>query len=237
MRHRPHRAEAPAGRRRAVAALAVAWSLAALPPAWPAAAGDGGGVADDAAGAAASAWEAVKAGTSGLWAAATGLVGLGAPEPFDYLPERLPARDQGFLVLMDEAGYRLAAIETGGRLLGSVRYRFVQERVPSLGDLDRVRRGLAEHADRFSGATASAERRALRALLAVADAQGFRVAAVDLKLLPWPEVRFQLTALDRPLTESERRVVDELRGTPGIGPAPAPAPPAPAPPAPAPAPP
>ena len=141
---------------------------------------------------AASAWEAIKSGASGAIATVGGL--FAASDPFDYLPEQLPERGRMFLALMEAAGYRLAEIDAGEGLLGEVTYRFKLQRRPSAGDLERVRRGLAEHESRFSGATARAERRVLRGLLAVADAPGFQVSAVRIDLLPWPEVRFHLTA-------------------------------------------
>src|SRR3954467_6537591 len=72
--------------------------------------------ADDAAGLAASAWDAVKTGAGGLWIAAGGL--FGTPDPFEYLPEQMPDRDQRFLALMDAAGYRLAAIDTSAGRAG-----------------------------------------------------------------------------------------------------------------------
>ena len=176
-------------RRCTPATLAVVLALTTATPA---------ALADDApaavAGAAASAWDPVKATTGSFWTAVTSL--FVTPDPFDYLPEQMPERDRHFLAVMDVAGYRLATIETGGGLLGSVTYRFEQQRAPSTGDLDRVRVGLAEHQARFSGPAASAERRAVRGLLAVSDAPGFRVAAVDVELLPWPEVSFHLTARD-----------------------------------------
>src|SRR5919112_573138 len=98
----------------------------------------------------------------------------------------MPDRDRRFLALMDAAGYRLAAIDTEEGLFGRVRYRFEQRPVPSPGDPERIRRGLADPGPRHAGAVASAERRALRGLLAVNAATGFRVASVDVDLRPWP---------------------------------------------------
>jgi hypothetical protein len=152
-------------------------------------------VADRTAGAAASAWETVRAGAGNLSAAVASL--FATPDPFDYLPEQMTERDQRFLALMDAAGYPLAEIEIDGGLVGDVSYRFAQGREPSAADLEVVRRGLAEHAALYGGALAAAERRTLRGLLAVADAPGFRVAAVRVDVLPWPEVRFRLVARSR----------------------------------------
>src|SRR5215213_2684801 len=117
---------------------AAAWLLLA----WPAAAAD----TDSGAGAstaASSIWNGMLGAVAGGWAAVTGR--LGAPDPFDYLPEQLPPQGQSFLGLMDTAGFRLAGIDTSGSILAHVDYRFVQERTPSADDLDRVRRGLAMH--------------------------------------------------------------------------------------------
>ena len=149
--------------------------------------GAGPGVAD-------STWEAVKATAAGVAATVTSL--FVTPEPFDYLPDQMPERGRRFLALMDAAGYPIQSIDTGGGWFGHVAYRFRQQREASPGDLERVRRGLEEHAARYSGATARAERRALRALLALADAPGFRAETVEIELLPWPEVRFHLAPRD-----------------------------------------
>ena len=152
------------------------------------------GVDDEAAGIAASLWDSAKTGTGGLWTAATSL--FATPDPFDYLPEQMPNRDRRFLALMEAAGYRLAAIDTDEGLFGRVRYHFEQQRASSPNDLERVRRGLVEHRAHHSGAIASAQRRALLALLMVGDAPGFQVTAVSIDLRPWPKVSFHLTARD-----------------------------------------
>src|SRR4051794_41879619 len=72
----------------------------------------------------------------------------------------MPDRDQRFLALMDAAGYRLAAIDTSEGVLGQVRIRFAQQGAPSPEDLDRLRRGLAEHRARHFSPVAEAEWRA-----------------------------------------------------------------------------
>jgi hypothetical protein len=77
-----------------------------------------------------------------------------------------------------------------------VRYRLEQRRALVPGDLERLRRGVTEHRARHPGAMARAERRALRGLLAVGAAPGFRFAAVNIQVRPWPKVSFHLTARD-----------------------------------------
>lgn len=141
-----------------------------------------------------AAWRAVETGAGSIAATVASL--FVTPDPFDFLPEQMPERGRRFLALMDGAGYPLAAIDTGGGWFGHATYRFEQQRDASLGDLERVRRGLADHAARYSGATARAERRALGGLLALSDARGFRAVAVEVEVLPWPEVRFHLAPRD-----------------------------------------
>ena len=183
---------------------AAAWLLLAS----PVGAADTDAVAS-ASSAANSAWNGTLSAIAGSWAALTGR--LGAPDPFDYLPEQLSPQGQSFLGLMDTAGYRLAGIDTSGNVLAHVDYRFVQERTPSADDLDRVRRGLALHRARYGGAMAAVQRRVLQGVLAVADTPGFRVTAVDIEVLPWASAVFHLTAADRPLTAGEQQILDELR--------------------------
>ena len=108
----------------------------------------------------------------------------------------MPNRDRRFVALMDAAGYRLAAIDTSEGLFGRVRYQFQQQRASSPDDLERIRRGFVEHRAHHSGPIASAERRALRGLLAVNAMTGYQVASVNIELLPWPKVSFHLTAQD-----------------------------------------
>jgi hypothetical protein len=176
-------------RRRIAVAMVV---LLASTTTGPAALGDE--IADHAAAVAGSAWEAAQAATGGLWTAAGSLFAL--PDPSEYLPARMPNRDRRFLALMEAAGYRLAAIDTGEGLFGRVRYRFRKQRELSPGDFEHLRYGLAEHRAHHSGAAASAERRALRGLLAVGAATDFQVDVVNLDLRPWPKVSFYLTARD-----------------------------------------
>jgi hypothetical protein len=154
----------------------------------------GDAIGDSATDIAASAWDRVKTGAGGLWTAASSL--FATPDPFEYLPEQMPNRDQRFLALMDASGYRLIAIDTSEGIVGRVRVRFAQQRTPSPDDLDRVRRGLAEHRARRSGPVALAEWRALRGVLAVNTTANYRASAVNLDLLPWPKVSFHVIPRD-----------------------------------------
>lgn len=144
----------------------------------------------EAPGVATSIWEATRRGAEGLWTVSTSL--FAALDPFEYLPEQMPNRDRRFAAVMEAAGYRLTAIDTQEGLLGRVRYHFTQQRAPVPDDLERLRRGLSEHRAHHGGAVAVAERRVLRALLMVGTAPEFRVAAVNIDVLPWPKVSFHL---------------------------------------------
>lgn len=158
----------------------------------PVQAADGNDLAAGATSMATSAWESMKSAAGSLWAAVASV--LVAPDPFEFLPERVPDRERRFLALMDAAGYPLVAIETDDGIVGHVSYRFEQRREPSAADLDLVSKGLAEHTARYGGPLAAAERRALKALLGLADAASFKVAAVRVDVRPWPQVRFSLAA-------------------------------------------
>ncbi|MFO1039271.1 MAG: hypothetical protein U1E45_20700 [Geminicoccaceae bacterium] len=138
------------------------------------------------------------------------------PEPSDNLPDRLPEEDQAFLSLMDLAGYRVVGIEVdGGWLPGASTYHYLQERMPSAADLERVRAALAAHNDRFSGPTAMRHRRIIGAILDMAPHTDFRITAIDIERGWWPDIRFHVSAAGRPLTESERRILESARG--GVG--------------------
>src|SRR4051794_19561595 len=177
--------------RGATAALVILLASGAVGHAAP----SGEAVADDAADVASSMWHRVKTMTGGLWTATGSL--FATLDPYEYLPEQMPNRDQRFLALMDAAGYRLAAIDTAGGVLGRVRVHFVQEdAAPSPDDVGRVRRGLAEHRTRRAGSVALAEWRALRGVLAVNATSGYRASAVHLDLLPWPKVSFHVVPRD-----------------------------------------
>lgn len=153
---------------------------------------DGNDLAAGATSAATSAWESMQSAAGNVWAAIASV--LIAPDPFEYLPERLPDRERRFLALMDAAGYPLVAIETDDGIVGHVSYRFEQRREASAGDLELVGKGLAEHTARYGGPLAAAERRAVRGLIGLADAASFKVAAVRVDVRPWPQVSFSLAA-------------------------------------------
>ncbi len=161
-----------------------------------------------------SAWSGMLDGASWMWGA-TSATFLPAP-PSDYLPDQLDPRTRAFLDLMELAGYRLASLETGGMILSHASYRFVQERLLTTEDAERVRRGIAQHRGRHSGVSAAVHRWIAQSVLDATASKEYRVAAVDITMRPLPSLTFQVVALDRPLGDSERRLVQELR-PPGNG--------------------
>ncbi|BBK30697.1 hypothetical protein EDC65_1865 [Stella humosa] len=158
-------------------------------------------------------WSGLKDGAAAVWdtAASAFLPAL----PGEYLPERQPEQTKAFLTLMDLAGYRLAKIETGGMVLSRVRYEFVQERRLTPEDAERVRRAIARHEAEQSGLAASYHRWVVRSLLDAALSADFRVADVRVKMRPFPSLDFRTVAVDRPLDDTERRLVQELRPAAG----------------------
>ncbi len=156
-----------------------------------------------------SAVGAVGGAVGYVWSTAASFV---LPEaPFDYIPERLSEGSLAFIGVMEAAGFQLADIQTGGGFLPFARYRFVLSREPSPADIARARRALAQHEERFGGITAMVQQRIMRSLLEVAEGGRFRVTAVDLGVRPWPSIRYELSARDRPLDPSERRILEGVQ--------------------------
>jgi hypothetical protein len=144
-----------------------------------------------------------------VWSTAVSFV---LPEaPFDYIPERLSEGSLAFVGVMEAAGFQLADIQTGGGFLPFARYRFVLSREPSATDIARARRALALHQERFGGITAMVQQRIMQTLLEVAEGGRFRVTAVELGVRPWPSIRYELSARDHPLEQSERRILEGVQ--------------------------
>ena len=154
-------------------------------------------------------WSGLREGAAAAWDAAASAF-LPAT-PGGHLPERQSEGMRAFLGLMDLAGYRLAKIETGGMLLSHVRYEFAQERRLTPDDAERVRRALARHEEEQSGLSAAYHRWVVRSLLDAALSEDFRVSAVRVKLRPLPSLDFRTVAVDRPLDDTERRLIQEMR--------------------------
>ncbi|BBK43570.1 hypothetical protein STVA_35900 [Allostella vacuolata] len=154
-------------------------------------------------------WAELKEGAAAAWDTAAAVF-LPAT-PGGHLPERQSEGMRAFLGLMDLAGYRLAKIETGGMILSHVRYEFVQERRLTPDDAERVRRALDRHEEQQTGLSAAYHRWVVRSLLDAALSEDFRVSAVRVKLRPLPSLDFRTVAVDRPLDDAERRLIQEMR--------------------------
>ncbi|MGE0725682.1 MAG: hypothetical protein AB7O45_14985 [Alphaproteobacteria bacterium] len=123
--------------------------------------------------------------------------------PGSYLPDQWPESDRAFLGLMQAAGYRLAAVETGGMILAHVAYRFVQERQLSEADrLDAVR-ALEAHRAAHRGIAPSLHRWVVESVLEAGLSPGYRVAAVTLTTRPLPSLAFQAVAVDQPQRDTQ----------------------------------
>jgi len=131
--------------------------------------------------------------------------------PFDWLPEQMSERERDFVAAMQALGYRLAGAETGGGLLPSVQYRFVLEREPTPADVERARASLEQHRARYWGINATGQRSVLRSLIDASGSTAMRVAAVEIGLRPFPWIRYELSAVDRPLEDAERRLIERMK--------------------------
>ncbi|WP_374447463.1 hypothetical protein [Stella sp.] len=161
-------------------------------------------------------WSDLKDGAAAAWDTAASVFLPAVPS--GHLPERQSERTRVFFELMELAGYRLAKIETGGMILSHVRYEFEQERRLTADDAERVRRAIARHEAQQTGISAAYHRWIARSVLDAALSDEFRVAAVQVTMRPVPSLEFRTVAVDRPLDETERRLVHELRPAGNGGP-------------------
>ncbi|MCC7273170.1 MAG: hypothetical protein IT561_10930 [Alphaproteobacteria bacterium] len=194
---------------RSVAAAILALALVLPVPAVAQAPREDGGFMATTARIAGGAWSGLVDGASWAWSAAGAPFLPAAPGPF--MPDQWSEPETEFLALMEAAGYRLASIETGGMLLTRVIYRFEQERRLSDGDRDRARRAIEAHRARSWGIAASAHRWVVESVIDAGLSTEFRVATVEVTTRPLPNLTFHVVALDRPLDDSERRLVEEMQ--------------------------
>lgn len=197
----------PIGRR--IARLAAAATIAAaLGGVSPAAAAPGASWIDGTLSWMSGTWHTIGEVAGAAWSRAATYV---LPEaPLDWLPDRMSERDRAFLAAMQAAGYRLATAETGGGLLPTVQYRFVLDREPTPPDIERTRRMLEDHGDRFWGLSAMSQRRILRSLIEASGSSMMRVSAVEIGLRPVPWIRYELAAIERPLEDADRRLLERM---------------------------
>lgn len=193
----------------AQAGSAGALASDASPPAKPAAAVPDDGVVASSVRLLGEGWSEVKDGAAAAWDTAASMFLPAVPS--SHLPAQQPERTRAFLELMDLAGYRLATIRTGGMILSHVRYEFVQERRLTRDDAERASRAITRHEAQHSGIAAAYHRWVARSVLDAALSGEFRVAAVQVTLRPVPSLEFRTVAIDRPLDDTERRLVEELR--------------------------
>ena len=122
------------------------------------------------------------------------------------------ARDD-FAWLMDIAGYKLKEIESSISLLPSLSLTFGQARELTDADRDYVERTLERHARRNPGPISAMQRTIVRGVMDAGELGGFAVDKVEVDLLPFPRVKFQLSPADAPLgVEASRilRAIDRL---------------------------
>jgi hypothetical protein len=122
------------------------------------------------------------------------------------------ARDD-FAWLMDIAGYKLKEIESSISLFPSLSLTFGQARELTDADRDYVERVLERHARRNAGPLSAIQRTIVRGVMDAGELGDFSVDKVEVDLLPFPRVKFQLTPSDAPLgVEASRilRAIDRL---------------------------
>jgi hypothetical protein len=153
-----------------------------------------------------SAARAVGSAIDSAWTSVGSL--FGSSDPYDYLPSRISDDDRRFFAVLDALGLQLSEIKVGGGTLSHSKYRFVAARDPSDVDIQRAERMLEAYRVEAGGLRAAAKQRIVRSILDVAGDKGFILTAVVIDLWPWPSVNYEITARNRPLDASERRVID-----------------------------
>ncbi len=148
----------------------------------------------------------VGSATTSIWASISGL--FGGSDPYEYLPNQISDDDRRFFATLDALGLQLAEIKVGGGTLSHSSYRFVAAREPSDVDIQRAERKLEEYRAASGGLRASAKQRIVRSILDVAGDKGFILTATVVDLWPWPSVRYEISARNRPPEAAERRVID-----------------------------
>ena len=139
------------------------------------------------------------------WAEVSGLFSGSAP--YNYMPNQLSEDDRQFFATLDALGLQLSEIKVGGGMLSHSSYRFVAARDPSDVDIQRAERRLAEFRTTSGGLRNGAKQRIAQAVLDVAGDDGFVLTAVVIELWPWPSVRYEISARNRPPEAAERRVI------------------------------
>ncbi len=137
-----------------------------------------------------------------IWHAAASFVLPAAP--FDHMPDRASAQEVAFIGVMEEAGYQLAGVTTGGGLLPEVSYRFVLVREPTEDSAARAARAMERHQETHSGPVAIAQRRIVAAVLDLPAQDPFLITAVVVGIRPWPWVRYEMTRRDTAIEAGER---------------------------------
>jgi hypothetical protein len=153
-----------------------------------------------------SAARSVGSAADSAWTSIGGL--FGGSDPYEYLPSQVSDDDRRFIAVLDALGLQLGEIKVGGGLFSHSRYRFVAARDASDVDIQRAERMLEDYRTAASGLRTSAKQRIIRAVLDVAGDKNFVLTAVIVDMWPWPSVKYEITARNRPPEASERRVID-----------------------------
>jgi hypothetical protein len=150
--------------------------------------------------------KAVGAAASSAWTGVSTLFAGG--DPYDYMPSQIGEDDRRFFATLDALGLQLSEIKVGGGALSHSSYRFVAAREPSDVDVRRAERMLDEYIAASGGPRNGAKQHIARAVLDVANDKGFVLTAVVVELWPWPAVKYEMTARNRPPEPGERRIIE-----------------------------
>jgi len=153
--------------------------------------------------------KSLGSGAASTWSNLTDLVTPSRPS--DLLPDRISDNDRQFFAVLDAIGLQVSEVKLGGTLISSSSYRLVAARAPSVADFEHAERKLSEYCATSDGLRSQAKQRIARSVLDLAGAKDFVLSAVVIELSPWPSVRYELDARNRPPEAAERRVVEGVQ--------------------------
>ena len=170
-------------------------------------------------------FSAIRDGIRWLFSSAGDLVT--PPLALDVARRARQSDPYDFVTMMDNAGYKLKAVESSVALIPSIGFTFGMARELSDADREWLAIQLDRHERRRSGLFAMAERGIIQSLLDAQELGGYQVEKLEVDVFPWPSVKFTITPVEaRAPDESGRlmRAIDRVNQTLKAGQAPPPKP-------------
>jgi hypothetical protein len=115
------------------------------------------------------------------------------PATPEIIARRIERKDSELWALLEDAGYRLARVETGSGLIPSAKATFTLERELSAVDREQLEERLEQYAARDGGLAARLNRWIVSVLLDASENRAHRIDTVDIWFWPLPRAEFSLS--------------------------------------------